>query len=148
MISSGRPWRAKISFTKRSAVSFEVIEDEQGKNSAILVYLSTTTIMESKPQQEGKPLIKSTDTEDQGEVACCKGCRRPWGFSREGLVKAQIAQPRRNFLTWGQIPFHENSRVIRLISLVRPMWPARGWLCLASITSCWSSLAGTQNFQR
>ena len=130
------------------AVSFEVIEEEQGKNSDILVYQSTTTMIESKPRQGRSPLMKSTETDDQGEVACCKGCKRPWGFSREGLVQAQIAQPCNNILTWGRIPFHEKSQMIKSISLVRPMWPARGWSFFSFITSSWASLEGTQSFPR
>ena len=111
------------------AFSFEVIEKEIGKNSDNLVYQSKTTIIESKLWQGGSLLMKFIENDNQGEVACYKRCKRTWDFLHEGLVQTQIAQPCKNILTWGRIPFHEKSQVIKSISLVRPMWPARGWLC-------------------
>jgi hypothetical protein len=60
---------------------------QQGDNTVNFVNLSTTTSIESWPQQTGKSVTKFRDTDCQGKSGIGRGCNKPYGAAPGPLLR-------------------------------------------------------------
>jgi hypothetical protein len=96
----------------------------QGIKCTIFVNQSTITNITSKVLEDGKLVIKSMETKDQGCFGIGNGCKSPYKQYQGFFDLEQVSQDNTNFLMAFHIWGHQKSLKMSSNVLLNPKCPA------------------------